>query len=323
MTKRRSVFVSYSWDSIEHKEWVINFTNKLRAAGIDATIDVFETQKGTTNLYSMMVNNIKIKDSVILILSSNYAKKADELEGGVGFETEMLLPLIMSNKNKIIPIIKNNNKEKPIIPFYLEGINYIDFSDDNKFAEKFEELKHRILEIPLYTVAELGEIPNLKSKNLEETDSDNLDDFSKLIPNFKQITDLDKNRFMKKSFEEIKNFFIVLLKNTKNRNSNFDYEYEDITSKKTIFKLYLDGNLKYSIKMWSASNYGNIENINFLYGNIISYEDNSMNEIVKCELDEDNNLKLRMTMNIRSNKKPSTAKDVAIEIWENSLTWIR
>lgn len=321
--KNHTAFVSYSWDSMEHKEWVIGFTNKLRKNGIDATNDVFETQKGTTNLYSMMANNIRIKDFIIVIITDNYCKRADKLEGGVGFETELLLPLIQSNKDKIILIVRNKSQGKDNIPFYLNGIHYFDFSDDTKFDEMFKGLLYRILGVERYLVAPLGDIPNLKSKDVEEINKIESHEFGEIIPNLKRITDLEKNRFMKESFIEMKKGFTKLLENTKSKNPNFEYEYDDITSKKTIFKIYLDGNLKYSIKIWLYSTLGDIENINLAYGNRISSGDNSANEIINCEVDEDNNLKLRMIMNMFSSQKFFTAIEIAIEIWKRSLSWIK
>mgnify|MGYP001290363638 FL=1 len=108
MEKKPSAFISYSWDSEEHKEWVVGLVNLLRDNGVDASADFFETQRGTTNLYSMMVENIRDKDYIIIVLTPEYAKKADSLQGGVGFETSMLIPLIQENLQKIIPIIRCN-----------------------------------------------------------------------------------------------------------------------------------------------------------------------------------------------------------------------
>jgi hypothetical protein len=321
MTKNPTAFISYSWDSPQHQKWVVNFANRLREKGIDATIDVFETQKGTTNLYSMMADNIRIKDFVLAILTNNYKERADKMSGGVGFETRLLLPLIQSNKDKIIPIIREKDKTDTV-PFYLQGVYYIDFSDDTKFEEKFKELLYRLLDVPIYEASPLGGIPNLRSMNSKELNDDKFNDYSSLIPSFKKITDLDKNRFMKDSFEKMKKVFTKLLKDTKIKNPNFEYEQEDLTSKKVLFKMYIDGNLKYSIKMWVGSNFSKIDNINFSYGNMIYQGDNSMNEIVTCEIDSHNNLSLKRTMNIFSENESCAAEDIAKEIWKEIIHWI-
>ncbi len=318
-----TAFVSYSWDSKEHQEWVIKLTNKLRRKGIEATLDIFETQKRTTNLHSMMVKNINLNDFVILIISEKYTEKADNIEGGVGYETELILPLMQTNKDKIIPIIRSENQEKYKIPFYLNGIHYYDFSDDTKFDKIFEELLHRLIGVERYLIAPLGDIPELQPKDLEKLNKVESNEYTEMIPNFKQNTDLEKNKFMKDSFNEMKCFFRRILELTKNSNQNFEYEYDEITSKKIIFKMYIDGKLKYSVKMWLDSRFGDIENIKFSYGNRISSGDNSMNEIISCKVDENNNLKLKMTMNMFINQKYFTAIEIAGKIWENSLNVIK
>ena len=63
------VFVSYSWDSNEHNEWVSKFVSKLRSNGVDAKYDRLLTQRGTTNLDKMMVEEIKNSDYVLVILT--------------------------------------------------------------------------------------------------------------------------------------------------------------------------------------------------------------------------------------------------------------
>lgn len=40
------VFISYSHDSIKHKQWVLNLATRLRNNGIDAILDQFELKPG-------------------------------------------------------------------------------------------------------------------------------------------------------------------------------------------------------------------------------------------------------------------------------------
>ncbi len=314
-----TAFVSYSWDNPGHQQWAVDLTNKLRENGVDASIDVFETQKGTTNLYTMMVDNIRTKDYIIVLITNDYSKKANEVIGGVGFETEMLLPLIQTNKDKIIPIIRENSNVKET-PFYLQGINYIDFSDDFKYTEKFKELLHRIYKVPMYEVFPIGSWPGLGPISSSRTNSFNSLENNDLIPSFKRVTDLDKNRFMKESYSKMKETFQSLMESTSKKNSNFEYECNNIDNRKVIYDLYLDGDLKHSIKMWLGSNFGGINDINLAYGKRISQNDNSMNEIIRCEVDSDNIMYLTRTLNIYSNNKGSNAPEgIAKEIWSESL----
>jgi hypothetical protein len=324
MQRNPSAFVVYSWDSDEHKEWVAGLVNALRHKGADATIDVFQTQKGTINLYVMMVENIRSKDYVIVVLTPEYAKKADALRGGVGYETSLLLSLIQENLQKIIPIVRCNEDPSKAIPFYLKGVQYIDFSPRHNFEEKFQELLHRIFKVDLLEQAPLGKIPDLKPRKIATPDRAVTEDIDDLIPDFREITDADKNKFMRRSFGEIRNGLVQVLVRTKEENSNFDFDYEDITNRKTIYKMYINGSQKCAVKLWLANAFGaSTDTINLACGNYTSDSDNSMNEIIDCEVSEDKTLKLRMTLNIFGDKEASTSSEVLREIWKNIIQYLR
>lgn len=301
--------------------------SKLFENGIETAIDVFETQRETVNLYTMMLKNIKDKDFTILVLTEEYAEKADALKGGVGFETNSLVPYIMDNLQKIIPIVRTHGAATKAIPFYLRGVHYIDFSADNQFQTAFNELLHRVYKVDLIEKPKLGKRPDLKpikidSGELEDTKADHIDE--DMIPDFTRITDIDINRFLKKSYTEISTGLHNLLDRTKRSNSDFDFEFESITTKKTIIRIYLNGQQKYSVKIWLGNGLGaRQETINLSYGNYISESDNSMNEIIMCEVDKSNKLILKMTMNFTGIKDANDSKSVTAEIWKNIMNWIK
>lgn len=326
MEKDPTAFVSYSWDSKEHKNWVLSLVSKLFQNGVETSIDVFETQTKTVNLYNMMIKNIKEKDYTILVLTEEYAQKADTLQGGVGFETNMLVPQLMDNLQKIILIVRTKGDKSKVIPFYLKGVLYIDFSDDTQFEESFTELLHKIYKVDLIEKPKLGTRPNLIPRKIVSNISEptfNSDD-SILIPNFSKITDIDKNKFMKESYSDIINGLHSLLEKTKRNNSNFDFELDAITSKKIIIKMYLNGTQKYSFKIWLGNGLGaKQETINLSYGYFVSDSDNSMNEIITCEVVKENKLGLKMTMNLFGNRDIVDTTTVLSEIWKNVINYIR
>src|SRR5690625_3659203 len=130
--ERKSVFISYSWDSEAHQNWVHQLTNKLRGQyGIDATIDKIETQKKTVHLPKMMIENIRDRDYTIIVLSKQYALKADAFEGGVGFENELMLHLLQYNKDKLIFIKRDQVDFDEVLPYHFTGYHTIDFSNDH------------------------------------------------------------------------------------------------------------------------------------------------------------------------------------------------
>jgi len=238
MDKNTTTFISYSWDSEEHKDWVTSLVNLLRNNGVDAIFDIFETQKGTVNLNAMMLKNIKDNDYTIIVLTQNYAEKADAFQGGVGFETNLLIPYIQENLQRIIPIMRCKGDKAKAIPFYLSGLYYIDFSEPHDFEEKFNELLHKIYGVDLVAKSLLGKRPDLKPKIIGGVTQMVEEGFDDLIPNFRKITDIDKNKFIKDSFVQIRDGFLQLLESTKERNSNFDFGYENVTSRKAIYRVY-------------------------------------------------------------------------------------
>lgn len=204
--EHKSAFISYSWDSEEHKQWVMDFANLLRSkGGVNATIDRFITQSNTTNLNAMMIKNMRNNDFVIVVLTEKFAEKADNFQGGVGFETLFSLPILQENPDKLIFVLRHKTNFRNAFPFHLQGNYAIDFSDDSKFDESFQELIHRIQGVPLYEMDPVGPVPELRPRNSKMATPSIFSDLE--IPNLKQITDKDKIEFMKNSFNEISTFW--------------------------------------------------------------------------------------------------------------------
>ena len=172
--KRPKVFISYSWDNDIHKDWIIMLTNNLRRQGIDANCDRGITQKGTINLNRMMIENLRDNDFIIVVMTENYKERADEYKGGVGLETTFLGNYVLNNPEKIIPIKRDCGSNDKIIPYYLNGLNYTDFSQDSKFDQSFIELLHRILKVDQVKLDPIGELPQLEPKIIEYKLTNNL-----------------------------------------------------------------------------------------------------------------------------------------------------
>ena len=168
----------------------------IERKGVICTIDKTITQQATTNLNTMMVQNMKNNDYIIIVLTENYAQKADNLQGGVGFETTLSLPILQENPEKLIFILRHKGKFADAFPFHLKGYYAIDFSDDTQFDDKFAELQHRIYSIPLYEEAPIGDIPNLQPRKTILKESQPSIDFSYVsLSSLNTVTDLDKEMF--------------------------------------------------------------------------------------------------------------------------------
>ena len=67
-------FMSYSWDSDGHKNWVRHLAEKLRNNGVDVFLDQWHLQLGS-NLTHFMEESIRDSDYILLICTPKFAKK--------------------------------------------------------------------------------------------------------------------------------------------------------------------------------------------------------------------------------------------------------
>lgn len=317
--KHPTAFISYSWDTSDHSQWVFDLSNNLRKKGIDSKIDKTLVGQSTVNLPQMMISNIRDNDYTIIVLTENYAKRADELTGGVGFENFLLSNNLLEDKDKYIFIMKHKGDYEKVFPFHFKGFYAIDFSDDSQYDEKFEELLHRIYKIPLYEEAELGEIPELKpKKSIIDNTEDGFSDTD--IPTFKNITDLDKVNFLNYSFNKIVQKLERNLHKTKQRNANFDFQFKQIHAQKYIGELFIDGDLKTGFKIWLDKQHGSSLAINLAYGTGFSIDhDSSMNEIITCEIINNDQLELRTMMSNFNRNGKGDIDSVFNSIWESII----
>lgn len=155
------VFISYSWDDETHKEWVLKFATYLREKGIEAILDQWEIKLGEP-LTHFMENAIRRSERVICVMTPNYKKKSDKLEGGVGAEYSIISANILTNikTDKYIPLLRNG--EQNAIPSFLAGRKYIDMRDDNCYNEKMEDLLRDIWEEPKCKKPPLGSKPKFE-----------------------------------------------------------------------------------------------------------------------------------------------------------------
>jgi len=54
MSENPRVFISYSWDSPEHKLWVESFAQELRKEGIDARLDAWRDEDQSIDDFMMV-----------------------------------------------------------------------------------------------------------------------------------------------------------------------------------------------------------------------------------------------------------------------------
>ena len=164
MTDSPKIFISYSWTTPKHEDWVINLAERLVSDGIDVIIDKWDLREGQDkfNFMETMVKSMKIQ-KVLIILDKKYTEKAEERSGGVGTETQIISPKIYEDvsQEKFIPIVtEKDNNGNAFVPTFLESRIYIDLSDPNNFEENYEKLLRNIFQRPAYSKPKLGKAPS-------------------------------------------------------------------------------------------------------------------------------------------------------------------
>ena len=174
------VFISYSHDSDEHKQWVLKLCTKLRENGVDVMLDQWDIRLGTDQ--TVFMEKLSTADRVLVICTDIYVKKADNREGGVGYEGLIITAQIAENlqTDKFIPIIRQSSNEKKM-PIFFGKKQYIGFTDDDRFDEKFSELLHDIHGVPIIPKPPLGENPLPKQPFQPEASNHNLPDIPEKI----------------------------------------------------------------------------------------------------------------------------------------------
>ena len=134
------VFVSYSHDSDQHKDWVLALATRLVANGVDVVLDQWDLTLGS-DLPRFMEQGLTEALRVLAICTELYVSKANAGKGGVGFEKMILTARLMENvtSDRIIPVIRANALVASV-PTFLSSRVYIDFRDDLAFEAKYAEL---------------------------------------------------------------------------------------------------------------------------------------------------------------------------------------
>lgn len=170
------VFISYSHDSPSHKQWVAELAASLRRAGINAVLDQWDLRPGD-DVTRFMEAGMAGADRVLVVCTDDYIRKADAGEGGVGYERLIVTAELVNNlgTNKFIPIVRNVTGERKA-PVFLATRLYIDFSNQDEFEDKLEELLRELHRAPAAVKPPLGKNPFAVTKSGEgiaETDSEN------------------------------------------------------------------------------------------------------------------------------------------------------
>lgn len=136
-----TVFISYSWESDEHKQWVVDLAARLRANGINVILDHWELTPGNETTY-FMEQNVIHSNFLLLVCTPTYAKKANKREGGVGYEAMIITRQLAQQVRqcKFIPVLREGNFDDSALPVWLGSKMGIDLRGNPYSPREYEKL---------------------------------------------------------------------------------------------------------------------------------------------------------------------------------------
>ncbi len=162
------VFISYSYDSEEQIDRVLELSNRLRRDGIDCNIDQYE-QSPAKGWYRWMIDEIEKANFVLTVCTPKYLRRfrANEENGvgmGVTWEGSIITQELYAQagrNSKYIPVIFTQ-RDTGSIPKILRSTTKYNLGDANSY-----ELLYRYLtEQPAIVKPELGEVRKLVDREI-------------------------------------------------------------------------------------------------------------------------------------------------------------
>ena len=143
-SNRPTVFISYSWDSEEHKSWVLALADSLEEYDIQVIIDKRDFHLGDF-LPLMMEEAISKSDYVLFVCTENYKYKSDNRKGGVIYEDAIITGelYLKQNNRKYIPIFRSN-RFNDVTPNWAIGKMGVCFLNVEKYQDNIRELVKEI-----------------------------------------------------------------------------------------------------------------------------------------------------------------------------------
>jgi TIR domain len=149
MSDVQTVFVSYSWDSNDHKNWVRHLAERLVSNGVHVHLDQWDVQYGES-LTQFMEEKIPESDFVLIICTPAYAVKSTQRQGGVGYEAQIVSARIAASipRSKFVPIIRSGElgpgEPDCAVPPHFQGIMMVDMRQEAQYNAMFENLLRHI-----------------------------------------------------------------------------------------------------------------------------------------------------------------------------------
>ena len=183
----KKVFISYSWDSDEHKEQVLTLANQLRETGVDVVLDRYE-ESPKKGWQIWMQDSIEEAEYVLIICTKKYSDRFSKKEvndgKGATFEGSIITQDLYDfngENDKFIPVILKPSDEG-FIPKILKSYTIYKIFQN----EDYTRLYARLTGQTYIAMPQLGDIIQISENstlhvNLPEYKIENIDTFIEFI----------------------------------------------------------------------------------------------------------------------------------------------
>lgn len=154
------VFISYSWDSEPHKQWVLDLSKDLREKfRVYTLLDRYN--HGGDDLPTFMLKGLERADRVIIIGTPKYKEKLEKAGGGAKFEDQVITISLYKNmgSDKFVPVMREGTFFDSFNTLIETRLGY-DMSNDGKYEERLQELAADLWGQPMNMAPPLGPKPN-------------------------------------------------------------------------------------------------------------------------------------------------------------------
>ena len=157
---RPVVFISYSWDSEEHKDWVAKLADDMSVKhGIHVLLDQYVPDG--TMLPIFMELGLERADRVLVVGTKVYKEKSLSTNTGVTFEESVIHAGLFQNigTSKFITCLREGDFNSAF-PNLISTLKGHDFRKEENYEKELENLCRDIWKKPLRERPKLGAIPN-------------------------------------------------------------------------------------------------------------------------------------------------------------------
>ncbi len=170
------VFISYSWDSDQHKDWVAELADKLTESGYYVLLDQYNESGVSLELF--MDLGIERADKVLVIGTPWYKLKSLTASGGAPYEGAIIRNSLYQDigTKKIVPCLREGSFDKSF-PGFIGGRTGFNFSSDTNFNAEYERLCNALVNRPSRQRPKLGPNPVYNTPKVEDPNELKYTDF--------------------------------------------------------------------------------------------------------------------------------------------------